>query len=79
MNARFVALTQRSHPHVVAEPREDNFGIALFSRIPLTNYCIIELDEAGVPSIRRTCGWALPRSPCWQLTLCRPAHQNTLG
>ena len=40
-----------SHPHVVAEPREDNFGIALFSRIPLTNHSVIELGEAGVPSI----------------------------
>jgi endonuclease/exonuclease/phosphatase (EEP) superfamily protein YafD len=40
-----------SHPHVVAEPREDNFGIALFSRIPLTNDAVIELGDAGVPSI----------------------------
>jgi len=41
-----------SHPHVLAEPREDNFGIALFSRIPLTNHAVIELSEAGVPSIK---------------------------
>lgn len=40
-----------SHPHVVAEARDDNFGIALFSRIPLTNHSIVELGEAGAPSI----------------------------
>ena len=43
---------QSSHPHMLAEPREDNFGIALFSRIQLTNHNIVELGEAGVPSIK---------------------------
>lgn len=42
---------QRSHPHLLAAPREDNFGIALFSQIPLTNHSVIELGDAGVPSI----------------------------
>ena len=36
---------------VIAEPREDNFGIALFSRLPLTNSEVIELGKAEVPSI----------------------------
>ncbi len=40
-----------SHQHVLAEPRDDNFGIALFSRIPLTDASVIELGEAGVPSV----------------------------
>ena len=36
---------------MIAEPREDNFGIALFSRILLTNVAVMELGAAGVPSI----------------------------
>lgn len=43
-----------THPHRVAEPREDNFGIALFSRLPLTNPSVLELGNAGVPSIAAT-------------------------
>jgi endonuclease/exonuclease/phosphatase (EEP) superfamily protein YafD len=39
---------------VIAEPREDNFGIALFSRLPSTNSELIELGKAGVPSIATT-------------------------
>ena len=45
----------RTHyPQVIAEPREDNFGIALFSRLPLTNSEVIELGQAEVPSIATT-------------------------
>lgn len=40
-----------AYPNVIAEPREDNFGIALFSRLPLTNASVIELGPAEVPSI----------------------------
>ena len=43
-----------NYSHVVAEPREDNFGIALFSRLPLTNSGVLEFGEAEVPSIRAT-------------------------
>ena len=43
-----------NYSEIVAEPREDNFGIALFSRLPLTNSEVIELSEAGVPSIAAT-------------------------
>jgi len=39
---------------VIAEPREDHFGIALFSRLPLTNSGVVELGGAGVPSIATT-------------------------
>ncbi len=38
-------------PHVVAEPREDNFGIALFSRFPLRDPKVRYFGDAGVPSI----------------------------
>lgn len=54
VNARWINALQSlrtNYPHVVAEPREDNFGIALFSRLPLTNDTVIELGSAKVPSI----------------------------
>ena len=38
------------YPHVVASPRSDNFGIALFSRIPFVESEIIEIGEAGLPT-----------------------------
>ena len=43
-----------NYPQVIAKPREDNFGIALFSRLPLTNSEVIELGKAEVPSIATT-------------------------
>ncbi len=42
------------YPHVIAEPREDNFGIALFSRLPLINRAVVEFGKAEVPSITAT-------------------------
>jgi endonuclease/exonuclease/phosphatase (EEP) superfamily protein YafD len=33
------------------EPREDNFGIALYSRFPLTNAQIVFIGDAEVPSV----------------------------
>lgn len=38
-------------PYCVSSPREDNFGIALFSKYPLIGKNILFLGEAGVPSI----------------------------
>ena len=38
-------------PHRLAAPRGDNFGIALYSRRPLTDGRIVQLGAAGVPSI----------------------------
>lgn len=40
-----------SLPHTLLAPREDNFGIALFSRLPLKSPDVVELGDAGVPSI----------------------------
>ncbi len=52
--AWFDALStlRTEYPHLVAEPRDDNFGIALFSRLPLLPGQIVYLGQAGVPSIR---------------------------
>ena len=38
-------------PHQISEPRDDNFGIAMLSRLPLRHASIVELGEAGVPSL----------------------------
>ncbi len=57
VNERWMTALEslRTHyPKVIAEPREDNFGIALFSRLPLTNSEIVEFGKAEVPSIATT-------------------------
>lgn len=38
-------------PYFYSEPRSDNFGIALFSKLPLTNAGIHYLGDAEVPSV----------------------------
>jgi endonuclease/exonuclease/phosphatase (EEP) superfamily protein YafD len=38
-------------PHRVERPRDDNFGIALYSRLPFRNAGPQELGEAEVPSV----------------------------
>ncbi|MFH0947260.1 MAG: endonuclease/exonuclease/phosphatase family protein [Planctomycetota bacterium] len=40
-----------SHPHRIVKPRMDNFGIGLFSRLPLASAAIVEIGDAAVPSI----------------------------
>jgi len=44
------ALTN-TWPHTIQAPRDDNFGIALFSRHPFSQARVLGLGEAGVPSI----------------------------
>ncbi|MBL8260005.1 MAG: endonuclease/exonuclease/phosphatase family protein [Candidatus Competibacteraceae bacterium] len=46
---RLAGLADR-YPHRIAEPREDNFGIALLSRRPFSNGCIARIGAAGLPS-----------------------------
>ena len=45
---------QASHPHSVVEPREDNFGIALFSKLPFGRSDVLTIGSAGVPSLSAT-------------------------
>ena len=47
---RLAGLRTR-YPHAVCASREDNFGIALFSRIALTRAQIVYLGEAELPSV----------------------------
>jgi endonuclease/exonuclease/phosphatase (EEP) superfamily protein YafD len=41
----------RPYPHWIGMPREDNFGIALYSRQPFVREEILHIGEAGVPSL----------------------------
>jgi endonuclease/exonuclease/phosphatase (EEP) superfamily protein YafD len=43
-----------AYPHCRVEPREDNFGIALYSKLPLRDSKIVYVGEADVPSIIAT-------------------------
>jgi endonuclease/exonuclease/phosphatase (EEP) superfamily protein YafD len=45
---------KESHPHHVSLAREDNFGIALFSKFPLVDSKVLNIGTAGVPSILAT-------------------------
>jgi endonuclease/exonuclease/phosphatase (EEP) superfamily protein YafD len=40
-----------TYPFHISEPRDDNFGIALLSRLPLTNEALHYLGAAQVPSV----------------------------
>lgn len=43
-----------SHPYSCVRPREDNFGIGLFSKLPLEESEVVYIGDAEVPSIVAT-------------------------
>ncbi len=45
------SITLRAYPYSRTSPRDDNFGIALFSKYPLVRSAIRQIGEAEVPSI----------------------------
>ncbi len=45
---------QDDYPYRIAQPDRGSFGIALYSRVPVEDYGIIESAAAGVPMIRAT-------------------------
>jgi endonuclease/exonuclease/phosphatase (EEP) superfamily protein YafD len=51
---RDLGASTNAYPHQVLVPREDNFGIALFSRIPLLDRRVEYVGRAGVPSVFAT-------------------------
>jgi endonuclease/exonuclease/phosphatase (EEP) superfamily protein YafD len=46
-----LASLQAKYPYRVSHPRTDNFGVALFSRLPLAKTDVLSLGEAGLPAI----------------------------
>lgn len=47
-----LAPLRETHPHVIAQPQEDNFGIALFSRLPLERAHVFWSRNGVTPCIR---------------------------
>jgi endonuclease/exonuclease/phosphatase (EEP) superfamily protein YafD len=43
-----------THPHTLQEPRWDNFGVALYSRLPLSQARVHGFTELGLPCIDAT-------------------------
>lgn len=51
---RWIPELERSltnYPHRIVEPRDDNFGIAFFSRIPTLSCVVTNIGSAEVPSV----------------------------
>lgn len=46
-----LGVVTRRYPYSELEPRDDNFGIALWSRYPFTRSRVVEIGDAGVPSL----------------------------
>jgi endonuclease/exonuclease/phosphatase (EEP) superfamily protein YafD len=46
-----LAGLDKTYPHVIAQPRDDNFGIALYSKLPFRNARILYIGGAKVPSV----------------------------
>ena len=46
-----LAELKTAYPHLCEDAREDNFGIALFSKLPLNNPEIIHLGPAEIPNV----------------------------
>jgi endonuclease/exonuclease/phosphatase (EEP) superfamily protein YafD len=49
-----LAWLTNSHPYCLTQPREDNFGIGLFSKFPLAESVVAYIGSAEVPSILAT-------------------------
>ncbi len=47
----FLQALQTSHPHSCVEPEDNNFGIALLSKLPLQESRIRRIGRAGVPTV----------------------------
>ena len=46
-----LAWLRSPYPHSLTEPRDDNFGIAVFSKLPFARSEVVYLLENGVPTI----------------------------
>jgi endonuclease/exonuclease/phosphatase (EEP) superfamily protein YafD len=50
--AESLAWLRKTHPHFLERPRTDNFGIGLYSRLPLADAEVVTFGAAAVPSVR---------------------------
>lgn len=50
--AREVARLAETHPHTILEPRDNTYGIGLYSRLPLAGGEVRHLLDEAIPSIR---------------------------
>jgi endonuclease/exonuclease/phosphatase (EEP) superfamily protein YafD len=54
VDQRWIAALQPLHaqyPHRILQPRADNFGVAMLSRIPWSRGDVVDVGPAGVPSV----------------------------
>jgi endonuclease/exonuclease/phosphatase (EEP) superfamily protein YafD len=58
------SLTER-YAHRIVQPRSDNFGIGVWSRLPLEDGVVVRLGRAGVPSVLARA--VTPLGPVWVL------------
>ncbi|MBP7275431.1 MAG: endonuclease/exonuclease/phosphatase family protein [Kiritimatiellae bacterium] len=57
INSRWLsdlAWITNAYPHTLAHPREDNFGIGLFSKLPLDETEVAYVGSSGVPTLLAT-------------------------
>lgn len=47
-----LSTIKTTYPHILSQPRSDNFGIALFSKTPFANANIVHIGIDEVPSVR---------------------------
>lgn len=52
-----LAEIEHSYPHVRTAPRDDNFGLALYSRIPLQHVELLQLPGEATPSLLARFTW----------------------
>jgi len=47
-----LAPLEKTHPHVLKAPRDDNFGMALYSRYPIESHRFLRFEGSGVPGLQ---------------------------
>lgn len=47
-----LSLLESHYPHFIYHPREDNFGLALYSKHPIENESIRRFGSTGIPSVQ---------------------------
>ena len=68
-----------TYPYSVEWQRRDNFGIALFSKLPLGKPEILWLGEAEVPSVMAVVQAGPTLFGSWARTRCRPSARRMLA